>query len=570
MYLWRKDSGFFFQMRIPMIRVVNLGSTPLRVWLGPLPRREAQRRAMAVAVAAIEGFKTGMDRETLTRSLKALASELESLRREEFSAGLAVLGADGRLEQEQQHGETADLELVEHHRRDLARSTGRKEAVASIRGRLETIGKALETDAAALTAERATYAHVIATMAATGRVAAPVEPAPVANPVPVASAAPIASAAPVEDEHRDKREVTADTLMSVAGRIHLDLRAEAKGKSIKGEDRYQERLESCLAAFLDVIGDKPLRYYLPLHVQDFATVMARCPKNRKKYVHFNGLSIREMAEANAKHKKPIQTLSTSAVGSLVSEIGTIWTKATAGVSDVKDLKNYRITMPSSARKSITREGLPVSSLNVWMKAAAALYPRDDCKKYMVLVALLTGMRQGELVWLQPKDIVEIDGHTVIDLRLPLIIGRKEVARSLKTETSPRIVALHPFLKEAGFIDFAKGRRGWVFGEYHRRAKDPSHSAQKQMGGWIVKLGIHETHKHVFHSLRHNAKHWVRVGVGGDFSKLIADKQCGHAPGSVGDGYGFPVLQSDELELIEALPLPKGVNFSGFLAPSKAK
>lgn len=110
-----------------------------------------------------------------------------------------------------------------------------------------------------------------------------------------------------------------------------------------------------------------------------------------------------------------------------------------------------------------------------MKAAAELYSRDDFKKYLPLVGLLTGMRLGELVYLQPKDIVEIDGHTVIDLRLPLLINRKEVERSLKTETSPRIVALHPFLTESGFIQWARNRRVWVFGEFHK-AKVPADAA----------------------------------------------------------------------------------------------
>lgn len=80
MYLWRKDSGFFFQMRILAGQVVHVGATPLRIWLGALKRREAQRRATALAVIAFEGLNAGMDRETLTRSLKALAVELEGLR----------------------------------------------------------------------------------------------------------------------------------------------------------------------------------------------------------------------------------------------------------------------------------------------------------------------------------------------------------------------------------------------------------------------------------------------------------------------------------------------------------
>lgn len=566
MYLWRKDSGFFFQMRIPAAHGVNLGATPLRIWLGALKKREAQRRATILAVAAIEGMNAGMDRETLTHSLKALATEIEALRRQEISAGLRAVSGHGFLRQmTEEGGGEPHPRFVASQRERIAGAEAHRKALASVRDRLETVGQALKTDAAALTAERAAYADALATVATLGRPVAQAMPVPV--PAPASAPVPVAA----DSEYRDKREITADTLLSVAGKTHLDLRKVAKGKSAKGdEDRYQERLENALAAFVDIIGDKPLRYYLPLHMQDFATVMAQCPANRAKYEQFKGLSIRKIAEVNAKSKEPISTLAKSTVGTLVSEVGNLWTKVTAGVSEVKDLKNYKITMPRNTRKSITREGLPVSSLNIWMKSAASLYPRDEYKKFMPLVALLTGMRQGELVWLQPKDIVEIDGHTVIDLRLPLIIGGKEVGRNLKTETSPRLVALHPFLKEVGFLDFAKSRRGWIFGEYHRRAKDPSDAAQKRLGNWMRTMGIHVEHKHVFHSLRHNAKHWIRDGIGGDKSKLISDKQCGHAPSSVGDGYGFPVLQANEIKQIKALPLPEGVDFSGFLASANAK
>lgn len=122
---------------------------------------------------------------------------------------------------------------------------------------------------------------------------------------------------------------------------------------------------------------------------------------------------------------------------------------------------------------------------------------------------------------------------------------------MKTETSPRIVALHPYLYECGFIKWAQRRREWIFGEV-QQADDPADAASKQMSNWMRRLGIHEPYRQVFHSLRHNAKHWLRNGT----NKLIADKQCGHASDSVADSYGFSVLQADEIALIEALKLPK--------------
>ena len=549
MYIWQKQNGFFFQIRPPSYRE-DLGKGHFRIWLGQLPKKEAKRRATTLATVALEGFRSGMDRDTLNRSLKALADELASLGRDTFAANFSVGGALQALDTLEEGG--ADPEKISKQRERLSAARAKVQTLTSIRSRLDTIGQALQTDAAALTAERAAYAHALSAVASIQANIAPPAPVPELMPAPVE-----------RSEHEDERTITAETLLSVAGKIILDLRREAKGNVGEGGDRYQERLEHALAAFIDVNGDKPLKYYVPAHMQDFANVMAKVPKNRTKHAFLRGLSLRDMGAVNKKRPKPIDTLSESTVKSLCEEIGNLWEKVTSGVEGVRNLKSLKITKPAGTRKAIVREGLPVNSLNIWMKSAAELYPRDDFKKYLPLVGLLTGMRLGELVYLQPKDIVEIDGHTVIDLRLPLLVNGKQEDRSLKTETSPRIVALHPFLTECGFVRWAKQRRVWVFGEFHK-ARVPADAAGKQMSNWMQKLGIHSEYKHVFHSLRHNAKHWLRTNIEGDTSKHIADKQCGHKPTSVGDAYGFKDLQSDEIAKIEALPLPKGVDFSGFV------
>lgn len=62
MYLWRRPSGYIFQIRIPSDLTLILGRTPLRVKLGALSTREAERRARILAGAAEKGFMAARKR----------------------------------------------------------------------------------------------------------------------------------------------------------------------------------------------------------------------------------------------------------------------------------------------------------------------------------------------------------------------------------------------------------------------------------------------------------------------------------------------------------------------------
>ncbi len=329
--------------------------------------------------------------------------------------------------------------------------------------------------------------------------------------------------------------------------------------------RYEERLENTFAAFLDVVGDHPLSYYLPIHLQDFATVLAKVPTNRTKYTIFANMNLKQMGEKNDKlpDEKRIKRLSQTTVKEHVTQVKLIWEKATAGVSGIRDIRSFSVTMPVAAVPAIDREGLPPTSLNTWLAdSVSPKIMRKPHKAWLPLVGFLTGMRLSEIVYLQSSDIVTIEGNEVFDLRRPLIIDGKEIARPLKTKTAVRVVAIHPLLRDCGFIDFAKKQRGlggFVFPHYHT-AKDPADAAQKQMGNWMIALGIHETQRQVYHSLRHNAKSWFRINVGDS----LADKQCGHAASSVGARYGFKVLEPEEVQKIMSIPVPRGVDFSPFI------
>ncbi|WP_186415109.1 tyrosine-type recombinase/integrase [Pannonibacter sp. P2PFMT1] len=495
-----------------------------------------------------------MDRKALEDSLQALNEELAQFEGRRRRAGLKALQLQTDVEHsliDPENPETLDLsswKLSEESAYALQaadKERALKNAYAATLERLNFLKGVLEKDQIAAESEKIGLHSALRTVASVS--------------MSPASAQPSEKISQVAGEDVGEGEVTANTLLSVAAEVVLSARRRATGGGSTG--RYQERLETTIASFIDIIGDLPLRKYLPIHMQEFATVLAEVPRNRSKYQEFKNLPLRKIIEINKKRKPPLPCLGRTTIQGSISELLSLWGRITAGVEGVKDLKTYRVTMPYFVEKKIVREGLSISSLNTWISAAAEQKPRAAHKRWLPLVAMMTGMRLGEIVWLQVSDLVEMDGYTVIDLRKSLIINGKLVDRKLKTETSPRIVALPSFLIDADFVEYARNVRksGFIFSAFHT-ADDPIDAASKQMANWMKKLGIHERQRQTFHSLRHNAKHWYAV----EFGERTADRQLGHAPANVSRGYGFSVLQSEEIAKIAAMPIPRGLDLSPFL------
>lgn len=501
-----------------------------------------------------------MTREILSASLAALAAELKSIAMQDryltFVHG--DYANDIREIDEDEGASAMRRSLAEHMRTEKASVVRRRKNLAGLRSRLDKIGAALAMDKVAWEAERGTFESTVRILSGIERQAVPAST--------IAEAAAVVDTAPEAQGtfKADPRAHTPSTLLSVAGRAVLDARKTATTPTDKDDSRYQERLEATFAAWLDVIGDEPLEFYLPVHLQDFATVMARIPANRSKFPIFDGLTLREMGDKNdalpTDQRKP--RLAASTITGHLQEIRTIWSQVSAGVRGLRDFSGYNVTIPKDAKESIDREPLAVSSVNLWFRDCATPGKmKKPHKSWLPLVGLLTGMRLAELIYLQKTDIVSIDGNEVFDLRLPLRIKGEDIDRPTKTKTSKRIVAIHPLLRECGFIDYAKNLRspdGFIFSRF-LKANDPPDAAQKQMSNWMHDLEIHETQRQVFHSLRHNAKHWFRHHLG----ERVADLQLGHALDSVSKRYGYKSLEPEEVEMVMAIPHPKGVDFSPF-------
>ena len=556
MYLWRRPSGFIFQQGIPTRLHGNLGKSPIRVNLGRIPAGEARRRARILAgmmTAKLE--EPTMTREILSASLTALAAEIDGIHRQCRHLRFTIPSASEISEiDENEFASDNDRGIADLMREQHASSLQRQRNLKGLRARLEKIGSALAEDKLAWQVERGTYESVVRVLGSIER--------------PPAPAAIAVSAVPMEPEpeiEADARAFKPTTLLSVAGRAILDTRRAAVNPDDTDASRYEERLETALTTFLEVVGDKPLKYYLPIHMQDFATFLARVPKNRSKISKFKGLTLQQTVDKNAKlpPEQRAPCLSQTTVASYLSEVKNIWSRVAAGVPGLRDMGAYRVSLPKGIVASIDREPMKVSSLNIWLRdAATSKSMKKPHKAWLPLTGLLTGMRLAELIYLQSTDIVVVEGNELIDLTRPLRIGGQEIDRPAKTKTSKRYVAIHPLLHECGFIDYAKNLKSpdrYVFSYFHK-SNDPPDAAQKQMSNWMNALGIHETQRQVFHSLRHSAKDWIRKQT----DERIADKQFGHAFSGVSANYGAKLLEPDEVRQIMEIPAPKGVDFTPFI------
>ena len=539
-HVWLRGSTFWFSLRVPRRFVPVYGVTPIRVRIGKVDAIEARRRARVMAAHSDLGMDAGMQRDVLMRSLTALSAELDMLRRDWMSAGMKMLNArEIAAEAIKDH----DAEMAERWSHAAAVQKGRVSEIDNIRKRLASLGTALDSDGIAWEAERRTYERTVAavTVAAAEAKAALLAAVP-APPVP-ASEDPDAS---------PESDITRDTLLSVAATPIVNSRCVAL--SAGGKNRYADHVRHSLACFLEIVGDKPLRKYLPSDLQDYANAMANVPLNLVKLREFRGMTRQEAAEANARLKQPKPCMKTATIDKYVTEVRHIWQRATASVADIRDIGAISVTMPRNAAPSLDREGLPAADLTTWF--AAAVKRREPHYRWLPLLGLITGMRLSEIVYLKPGDIVDFEGHQVFDLRRFMTSGRP-----LKTKTSRRVVPVHPLLHETGFMVWVRDNRHkpWLFPAFHE-ADDPADAAQKRMGYWMQNLGVHTPSVGTFHSLRHNAKSWLRIAA----SERIADLMQGHAPRTVGGRYGFRLLQEEEIAKVIAASPPRSVDFSPYL------
>jgi integrase len=201
----------------------------------------------------------------------------------------------------------------------------------------------------------------------------------------------------------------------------------------------------------------------------------------------------------------------------------------------------RVSRRSTARRRVC-----------WRKCSAApnrvRTPGEALRRWVPWLCAYTGARAGEITQLRVVDVVEREGIDALHLT--------PAAGTIKTG-APRTIPIHEHLIAQGFLDFAKsrGNRPLFYNpETNSNAPDdPSNprrpravKSRERLAAWVRRVaGIKDTEIRPNHAWRHTFKQVARrCGI----PDAVSDEITGHAPPTVGRGYGRPTLADMAAEL----------------------
>jgi integrase len=210
---------------------------------------------------------------------------------------------------------------------------------------------------------------------------------------------------------------------------------------------------------------------------------------------------------------------------------------------------WRVKVPKRIQTRETK-AFTTAETGVILSAASKVEARSKttaARRWCPWLAAYSGARMGELTQLRGVDIVTQDGIPAMKI--------SPEAGTTKMGTT-RIVPLHEHLLAQGFLEFVKGSgNGPLFynvGGEPTSKIDPTNprkpryvKAREHLAAWVRGLGVKDPELSPNHAWRHTFK---AIGDRNGMREKIIDAIVGHAPATVGRGYGAPTLADKAAEL----------------------
>lgn len=177
--------------------------------------------------------------------------------------------------------------------------------------------------------------------------------------------------------------------------------------------------------------------------------------------------------------------------------------------------------------------LPYTDADVARLLEHATRETTPARRWLPMLAVLTGARIGELAQAWGGQVCQREGMWVIEIR-PAPDGG-----TLKNAGSERTVPLHPHIVDSGFLDFVreKGNRPLFYGKPARGSGDGTHASKgvsNKLGAWIRSLpGFDDPRK----APAHAARHWFKTkGAQLELMDSLINAIQGHTDSSTAGTY----------------------------------
>lgn len=311
------------------------------------------------------------------------------------------------------------------------------------------------------------------------------------------------------------------------------------------------------SVFIAICGDRPVTEYTAADIQHFLNRVRFLPPNQSKlpgYDIANVLDYIATAEASGAPGLAQSTL----VNNYVAKIKTIIRSACDAAELPYTLGGRRLKVPKGVPKPKAKFLVDHEAANRLFGTASASGLLADTM--LPLLGYLTGRRLGLLAFIRGEDIRKHDGVWVVTPRDVVRDGEgKWVVVPFKTGESLSSFVLHDRLVQIGFVDWAKRQTGFLFSSLHE-TKDPADTASKRMCRLYKKAGIDNEFYKTFHGLRHAKINCDRdLGIDGRTTRL----QVGHELLDVHDAYGGIQMRRSELHTVAYAELPPEIDFAAF-------
>jgi len=595
-HLVRRGQSWRFQMRVPADLDPCRKMATLRINLGPLPIRFAERRSRELAAAAEIAFaqlrrvrdmsdQSGGAPGALGESIFAIESRvsnelgwtlLQDLREviDQIEKSKGYDPSQAPEEQVRRHDLIKNIYNVEAelrqpnpepyvvaHADELRQGAfwlwankiqrGADGYAAAIEGLGEESPPSGEPEPNALLSALATQASALEKQAS----ALQMQSAAIseltrqpANSGPTLGGA----AAPVEGPKAETIPPAAAQKFSEATEGYLTTRISANG-GIETADIKSTRMRAAL--FMEIVGDKTFDAYRRGDLQTFVDELQYWPPRPETCEALRGGTLRQILDANkeAKHAYGVLGLNT-VTGHYLNDVQCILNHAAREAGRPDPFPEPRLIMPKIFKAPEKRKAPRMATMNDTFRLAI----ESGSFELVALpwLGMTSGRRIALLAYARGCDFRRVGDHVVVYVPEHSVDPKTgAIARApIKTEDSRAGFVMHQTLIDSGFCSFAM-RLGdqFLFRSRHESCRDPADAAQKAINRLLKKADAGGT----FHGFRHWHITQMREAGVSDYAQRV---QSGHTRRDEHMDYGELPFSARDAALIRDLPMPDEIDF----------